>query len=138
MPEIKKNIPGKTLSISDFEYNSLKGILIDLCKIIKKTGYLNVVILLDKIDENRNLKGAVNDVCTFVEEILKDTNLVMQSDFSLVFSIWDEVRNVLASKGVRFDKFRPIDVTWINDEVSEIINRRIKYFSDTPKNLKIT
>lgn len=89
LPELKKNIPGKKFSISDFEYNSLKGILIDLCKIIKKKGYMNVVILLDKIDENRNLKGSINDVCTFIEEILKDINLLMQTDFSLVFSIWD-------------------------------------------------
>lgn len=136
LPQLKKSIPGRKFSINDFEYNSLKGILIDLCKIIKKTDYVNVVILLDKIDENRNLKGSINDVCTFIEELLKDTNLLMQTDFSLVFSIWDEVRNVLASRGVRFDKFRPIDVTWTNDEISEIINRRIKYFSDTPKKLE--
>lgn len=136
LPTIKTFIPGKKLTINDFDYNSLKQILIDVCKIIKKTRYVNVVILLDKIDENRNLKGSINDVCTFIEELLKDTNLLMQVDFSLVFSIWDEVRNVLASKGVRFDKFRPIDVTWTNEEISQIINRRIKYFSDTPRQLE--
>lgn len=136
LPEIKTITPERKISINDFDYNSLKDILIDLSKIIKKTGFNNVVILLDKIDENRNLKGAINDVCTFVEEILKDTNLLMQNDFSVVFSIWDEVRNVLASRGVRFDKFRPIDVTWTNEEITEIINRRIKYFSDKPKILE--
>ena len=134
LPEIKITTPEKKITINDFDYNSLKEILIDLSKIVKKTGYNNVVILLDKIDENRNLKGSINDVCTFVEEILKDTNLLMQNDFSVVFSIWDEVRNVLASRGVRFDKFRPIDVTWTNEEISEIINKRIEYFSDKPKN----
>lgn len=136
VPEIKTSSPQRKMTIDDFDYNSLKGILIDLSKIIKKTGYFNVVILIDKIDENRNLKGAINDVCSFVEEILKDTNLLMQNDFSLVFSIWDEVRNVLASRGVRFDKFRPIDVTWTNEEISEIINRRIRYFSEKPKKLE--
>jgi hypothetical protein len=38
--------------------------------------------------------------------------------------------------GVRFDKFRPIDVTWSNEEISQIINRRIKHFSDKPKKLE--
>lgn len=136
LPEIKTTTPERKITIYDFDYNSLKEILIDLSKIIKKTGYNNVVILIDKIDENRNLKGAINDVCTFIEEILKDTNLLMQNDFSIVFSIWDEVRNILASRGVRFDKFRPIDVTWTNEEISEIINKRIKYFSDKPKKLE--
>jgi hypothetical protein len=136
LPEIKTITPERKITTNDFDYNSLKDILIDLSKIIKKSGYTNVVILLDKIDENRNLKGAINDICTFIEEILKDTNLLMQNDFSVVFSIWDEVRNVLASRGVRFDKFRPIDVTWTNEEISEIINKRIEFFSDKPKKLE--
>lgn len=134
-PEFKISTPEKKLTIKDFEYNALKEILIDLCKIIKKIGYKNVVILVDKIDENRNLKGSINDVCNFIEEILKDTNLLMQNDFGLVFSIWDEVRNVLASRGVRFDKFRPIDVTWTNEEITEIINKRISFFSNNSKEI---
>lgn len=135
LPKIEVAEPKKKQKIDDFDYNSLKIILVDLAKIIKKTGYENVVILIDKIDENRNLKGSINDVCTFLEGILKDTNLLMQEDFSLVFSIWDEVRNELASKGVRFDKFKPIDVTWTSQEMSEIIDNRIKHFSQIPKKL---
>ena len=129
IPEFKTKIPEKSESLENYDYNSLKEILIDLSKIIKKVGYHNVVIMIDKIDENRNLRGAINDVCNFIEEILKDTNLLMQNDFGIVFSIWDEVRNVLASRGVRFDKFRPIDVTWTSDEILEIINKRISFFS---------
>lgn len=134
LPKVEISEPKKKQKIDDFDYNSLKDILIDLAKIIKKTGYENVVILIDKIDENRNLKGSINDVCIFLEGILKDTNLLMQDDFSLVFSIWDEARNELASKGVRFDKFKPIDVTWTSQEMSEIIDNRIKHFSLIPKN----
>ena len=129
IPEFKTKVPEKNIPFENYDYNSLKDILIDLSKIIKKSGYHSVVIMIDKIDENRNLRGAINDVCNFIEEILKDTNLLMQSDFGVVFSIWDEVRNVLASRGVRFDKFRPIDVTWTSDEILEIINRRIAFFS---------
>lgn len=135
LPKVEISEPKKKQKIDDFDYNSLKDILIDLAKIIKKTGYKNVVILIDKIDENRNLKGSINDVCLFLEGILKDTNLLMQDDFSLVFSIWDEVRNELAAKGVRFDKFKPIDVTWTSQEMSEIIDNRIKHFSVIPKKL---
>lgn len=136
IPEFKTKIPEKKISFDDYDYNSLKNILIDLSKIIKKVGYHNVVILIDKIDENRNLRGAINDVCNFIEEILKDTNLLMQNDFGVVFSIWDEVRNVLASRGVRFDKFRPIDVTWTSDEILEIINKRITFFSNKTNNIQ--
>ncbi len=136
IPEFKTKVPEKNVSFDTYDYNSLKEILIDLSKIIKKAGYHNVVIMIDKIDENRNLRGAINDVCNFIEEILKDTNLLMQNDFGVVFSIWDEVRNVLASRGVRFDKFRPIDVTWTSDEILEIINKRISFFSNKANNIQ--
>lgn len=135
LPKAEVSEPSKKQKLDDFDYNSLKGILIDLAKIIKKTGYQNVVILVDKIDENRNLKGSINDVCIFLEGILKDTNLLMQEDFSLVFSIWDEVRNELASKGVRFDKFKPVDVTWTSIEMCQIIDNRVKHFSINQKKL---
>lgn len=135
LPKVSISEPSKKSKIDDFDYNSLKDILIDLAKIIKKTGFHNVVILIDKIDENRNLKGSIKDVCVFLQSILKDTNLLMQDNFSLVFSIWDEVRNELASEGVRFDKFKPIDVTWTAQEMSEIIDNRIRYFSLIPKKL---
>ncbi|WP_140486247.1 ATP-binding protein [Flavobacterium sp. GSA192] len=136
IPDFKTKIPEKKISFDNYDYNSLKNILIDLSKIIRKVGYHSVVIMIDKIDENRNLRGSINDVCNFIEEILKDTNLLMQSDFGVVFSIWDEVRNVLASRGVRFDKFRPIDVTWTSDEIIEIINKRIGFFSDKTNNIQ--
>lgn len=136
IPEFKTKIPEKKISFDNYDYNSLKNILIDLSKIIRKVGYHSVVIMIDKIDENRNLRGSINDVCNFIEEILKDTNLLMQSDFGIVFSIWDEVRNVLASRGVRFDKFRPIDVTWTSEEIIEIINKRIGFFSDKTNNIQ--
>lgn len=136
IPEFKTKVPEKKITFENYDYNSLKNILIDLSKIIKKVGYNNVVIMIDKIDENRNLRGSINDICNFIEEILKDTNLLMQNDFGVVFSIWDEVRNVLASRGVRFDKFRPIDVTWTSQEIIEIINKRISFFSNKAKNIQ--
>lgn len=136
IPEFKNKVPEKKLKFENYDYNSLKNILIDLSKIVKKIGYHNVVILIDKIDENRNLRGSINEVCTFIEEVLKDTNLLMQNDFGIVFSIWDEVRNVLASRGVRFDKFRPIDVTWTTEEILQIINKRLSFFSNKTNNIQ--
>jgi energy-coupling factor transporter ATP-binding protein EcfA2 len=133
VPTIPVTTPKKNSAIDSYDYNSLKEILIDLTAIIKKTDYDNVVILFDKIDEYRELKGSINDVCIFIESILKDTNLLMQNNFSLVFSIWDEVRNELASSGIRFDKFKPIDVTWTTDEISKILNNRIKFFGENSK-----
>jgi len=133
VPTAVLNTPKKNSDISNYDYNSLKEILIDLTGIIKKVGFENVVVLFDKIDEYRELKGSINDVCVFIESILKDTNLLMQTNFSLVFSIWDEVRNELASNGIRFDKFKPIDVSWTSEEITQILNERIKYFGETTK-----
>jgi phosphotransacetylase len=88
---------------------------------------------LQKQDIKKQANKLIEDVCVFIESILKDTNLLMQTNFSLVFSIWDEVRNELASNGIRFDKFKPIDVSWTSEEITQILNERIKYFGETTK-----
>lgn len=137
VPKMQVSTPKKTTAIDTWDYNSLKEILIDLTTIIKKTDFHNVVILFDKIDEYRELNGSIKDVCTFIESILKDTNLLMQSNFSLVFSIWDEVRNELGSSGIRFDKFKPIDVTWTNEEIRDILDKRVKYFGKNNTSIEL-
>lgn len=131
LPEANLTRPNVTLKFEDFDYNNLKEILSDLCAIITKSGYHNIVVFFDKIDEFRALNGSINSVASFIESLVKDTQLLMNNNFSLVFSIWDEVKDELNGRGVRFDKFQPIDVTWNVDDLKLILNKRVKYFSNS-------
>jgi len=113
-------------------YNLLKEILISLVEIIQKSGYSSTVVFLDKIDEFKLLEGKIKKIVDFTEQILKDTGLLYFNNLSIVFSIWTEVKIELNAKGVRFDKFKPIDVNWTDNEINQILQKRIDYFSMSP------
>jgi hypothetical protein len=128
--EREKN-PEKFLS----DFKVLKGILNDLTEIIKKTNFKTSVIFFDKIDEYPKLNSSISAVSIFLENFLKDTSILMNSSYSLVFSLWEVLKPDLTNKGVRFDKIKPINITWQTNNLKEIINARIKYFSKEQKTL---
>ena len=118
------------------DYGALKKILNDLSSIIKKTGFESVVVFFDRIDEYSLLEAKLENIVNFIQEILKDTDLLYTQNLSMVFSIWNEVKQGLNLKGVRFDKFKPIDVTWSINDISEILEKRLNYFHSNNKGVK--
>lgn len=109
-------------------YHLLKDILVELIQIIQNSGYSSTVVFLDKIDEFKLLDGKINKIVDFTEQVLKDTNLLYFNNLSIVFSIWTEVKIELNAKGVRFDKFKPIDINWTDTDIRDILQKRIDYF----------
>lgn len=131
--EIKEFNPNKSVFIESANYSTYKEIICDLSKIIKKSGFNQVVILYDKIDENKEFGGDLNKITAFLTEILSDTSLLLNKDFGLVFSLWNELKENLSKIHVRFDKILPIDVTWSNNELLQIMDVRLSYFSAKPQ-----
>jgi hypothetical protein len=130
LPSIETYNPASKIKLESLDYKSLKGVFNDLCNIVTKSGYENVCIFFDKIDENRRLEGSIEKIALFVKDIVQDTNLLLNNNFSLVFSIWDEVRSELNSNGVRFDKIKPIEVSWMEEDIQQILNKRLLHFSN--------
>tara|TARA_R110002049_G_scaffold189156_1_gene357574 strand:- start:245 stop:1741 length:1497 start_codon:yes stop_codon:yes gene_type:complete len=106
----------------------LKELLNRLNKISKKTYYKSSVVLFDKVDEFQELDQDINKIAHFTEDILTDTELLLQNDIAIAFSLWSEVKPIL-SKKVRFDKFKEIDISWRNSNMEPLIDKRILYFS---------
>jgi UDP-N-acetylmuramyl pentapeptide phosphotransferase/UDP-N-acetylglucosamine-1-phosphate transferase len=127
--EIKQINPSKTIFIENASYSVYKEIISDISRIIKKSGFEQVVIMYDKIDEHKDFDGIIANINNFLTEILRDTSLLLNKDFGLVFALWSNLKIDLSKKGVRFDKISPIDVTWNNNELEQIINTRLKFLS---------
>jgi hypothetical protein len=117
-------------------FKALKEILNDLSEIIKSSGYATTIVFFDKIDEYTKLNSSISAVAEFLDDFLKDTTILMNKSYSLVFSIWDVLRPELTNSGVRFDKIKPIDITWQTDHLKEILDKRIGYFSAGKKKIK--
>ncbi|HAN18337.1 MAG: hypothetical protein A2X13_04440 [Bacteroidetes bacterium GWC2_33_15] len=111
----------------------LKEILNDLTEIIHAAGFKTSIVFFDKIDEYTKLNGGISAVSDFLSAFLKDTTILMNKSYSLVFSLWDVLKPELTNNGVRFDKIKPIDITWQTDNLREILNKRIRFFSGGKK-----
>ena len=128
LPELKIEQSGH-MEIQ-LDYKAYKSILSDFAEIIQKSGFKNVVIFFDKIDEFPQLHNNISLVANFLESLLKDTTVLMDSHYSLVFSLWDAIKPELTNNGVRFDKIKPVDITWNNEDIKKIVEKRISYFSE--------
>ncbi|WP_010182032.1 P-loop ATPase, Sll1717 family [Aquimarina agarilytica] len=106
----------------------LKELLNRLNKISKKTYYKSSVVLFDKVDEFQELNQDINKIANFTEDILTDTELLLQNDIAIAFSLWSEVKPIL-SKKVRFDKFKEIDISWKKSNMEPLIDKRILHFT---------
>lgn len=104
-------------------------IIHNLQSITETLNYTSIVILFDKIDEVRGISTDINKVADFIYDLLSDTDLLYTKKLSIVMSLWSEIKKVLNQKGIRFDKFKEIDIRWRNEELVALINMRLSYFS---------
>ena len=141
LPEFKieeiKRLGLEKQIIKEKNYKKAKELLADLIVIIKKSDYKGVAVFFDKVDEFKNISGKIHKIVEFTQGILRDTELLYQSDLSLVFSLWSEVKHYLNETGVRFDKFKPVDISWNKEELLEILKKRVNYFNKNHQNKKL-
>lgn len=130
-PEMKIENPKNTESyLEDIDYHKLKSMVEDFFSIVRKSGFNNVVIFFDKIDEYSKLGGDIKKISKFIEELTNDTELLQMDYISFVFLIWNKVKKELNASGTRYDKFKPIDINWSKEELKLILEKRVKYFSN--------
>ena len=97
-------------------------------------GFDSIVVLFDKIDEFSAVNSDINKVADFTIPILSDTDLLYTNKLSVVFSLWSEVKRTLNSRGVRFDKFPDIDISWRGNELEQLIDKRLLFYSKDKNN----
>jgi len=110
----------------------LKELLNKFNNLVKKTYYKSSVILFDKVDEFQELDQDINKIAHFTQDILTDTELLLQNDIAIAFSLWSEVKPIL-SKKVRFDKFKEIDISWKLKDMKPLMDKRVMYFTGNTK-----
>lgn len=116
-------------TVTSWDTAKLKQMLWNLRDMALAMDYESVIIMFDKIDEIKDINGNIEKVTQFVSDFLTDTNLLYSEHMAIVMSIWSEIRRALSWQGIRFDKFRELDISWRNDELIQLMDKRLKYFS---------
>lgn len=130
IPELSVKKVEQKEDILELESFRIKELFCILVELITKCNYENIVIFYDKIDEYQSLGINITNVAEFIKSIATDTNILQTKKCSFVLVIWSKVKDSLNSMGVRFDKFKPIDITWTDTELKEIIDKRLLHFSN--------
>lgn len=108
----------------------LKQMLQNLINMAVAMDINSVVIMFDKIDEIANINGQIEKVATFLLDVLSDTHLLYLDHLSIMVGLWSEAKKALNKQGIRFDKFQDIDIQWTNEELINLLNKRLFYFSN--------
>lgn len=127
--ELRESSYSEKIDPSALDYRTLKMMLFELTKIIKKCGFKGVVVIYDKIDEYRLLGTQISKIAAFAKDLALDTSLLLNGDVALVFSFWSRIKQSLIGLGVRCDKLKPVDITWTDNELESILGDRLAYFS---------
>lgn len=122
---IKEPNPEKFLD----NYKSMKLIWADLAYLINKSGFKTLTVLFDRADEYTAIGQGIDSITEFLKEILIDTSLLLAENYSFVVGIWDATKNNFDSQGVRFDKIKPFNINWNDQQLEEILNKRTLFFS---------
>lgn len=113
----------------EMTYKDIKEILRETAVIIEKLGYKKLIIFFDKIDEYTNLKSQIDTIVEFIAPITTDTSLIYSPEFGFEFLLWNKLKEKMKEKQVRFDKSRPIDISWDKAEMKKMLIKRLEYFA---------
>ena len=94
---------------------------------IRKIGYDNVVIFLDKIDEDARFENDADVIAKFVTPILTDNKLLLNGNLQLVISIW-EVPFAKVKENVRTQKYYCPPLVWQQQDLIKAFNQRLRIF----------
>lgn len=130
IPEITIKSLDDKIDVGALDYGTIKNLLRLLVDLIIKTGFVGVSIFMDKIDEYQRLGTNVTNIANFIKGVAADTSLLQMEKCSFVFVIWNKIKEELNDCGIRYDKFKPIDINLSNNELEKILNKRLEFFSE--------
>lgn len=100
----------------------------EVIRIIKKIGYKDVKILLDKIDEDERIEDDGEEISKFILPIVTNKQLLLDSSVQIVFAIWQTPFNFIRDK-VRTQKLNCPIIKWTDEDLENVLNKRLSIFS---------
>lgn len=123
LPQIDMGVDSDFLG-GDTQYE----ILCRLCAIIKRTGYEEITVFLDKFDEDQRMQNNAATISEFVNSLLTENKILEDMNLQLIISIWEIPFRKIMSQ-VRTQKhFCPV-LSWSERTLQDALNRRLQVFS---------
>lgn len=125
LPQIKINV-----DTSFKDVDSSFSLLTRICKLIKRIGFSNVVILIDKIDEDSRFTNDGEQISLFIKPLLTDNKLLLSPDLQVAISLWSIPFDNLKSD-IRTQKFYCPVLQWHKSDLIRAFEQRVKVYSNS-------
>lgn len=118
-------------SVNAGDLKSARMIMQRVVQVVRAFGYSGVCVLVDKVDETTATSDSALATAKLVYPLLGQVQLLEVPGFSWIFFLWSSVQNVFVDTlKVRLDKIANSEVSWKKNELREMIEERIKHFSN--------
>lgn len=108
-----------------------RAILSKLVDLSSAFGFSGVCILVDKVDETAATANSAEATARLVYPIFNHIQLMEVEGFSWIFFLWGNVKDHFSGKmPVRLDKIAHANITWSDGGLREMIEARVRFFSD--------
>lgn len=114
--------------------NAPKAILTKLVDFSQAFGFQGLSILVDKVDETPATSNSAEATAKLIYPLLAHIQLLEISNFSWIFFLWSNVQTHFNGKqAIRLDKIAHTNITWNKENLREMLERRIDFFSSKRK-----
>lgn len=100
-----------------------------LCSLILKSHLDDIIVVIDKMDEDPRFKNDSERIAAFIEGIASNNNLLINELFKVVFFVWTTPFNSVKSS-IRTQKIALQELSWTSEALREASGKRLSAFSD--------
>jgi hypothetical protein len=104
--------------------------LSQLIAIAKDLGWEAVYFLVDKVDETPATTNNAEAAGKLIFELVSDLPTLETPGAAFKFFFWDQMEQYLRAEGLRGDRVEIVNLGWTVDELSEMLTRRLRAFSN--------
>jgi len=101
-----------------------------LCNLVLKSKINQIVILIDKIDEDPRFQNDAEKIAKFIEGIASNNKVMINDNFNVVLFVWSTPFNSIISN-IRTQKISCQPLSWTSNELKEAAGKRLSAFSDS-------
>jgi hypothetical protein len=104
-----------------------------LCSLILKSHINEIIIVVDKVDEDPRFKNDSERIASFIEGIASNNKVLINDFFKIVLFVWTTPFNSIKSN-IRTQKIALEELSWTSGALREASGKRLSAFSNKKLN----
>jgi hypothetical protein len=107
-------------------------VLSRLVEMVRIFNFSGVVLLVDKIDETDKTSSSVENSANLIFPLLSNVRIFEIDGLAWLLFVWDQIQPKLQQpeRGIRLDKIPNAKVDWKTQELANLLQLRLNYFSN--------